>query len=421
VAQLVSVARADPTKPPATARGRVLSLTLGPVSRPVLAVAALSLGGVLVLHAWQADRAHRYRLAAFRAMQRAKVPDIDQAVTYLEAAARLSPDDADLRSDLGQAYLDRGQEERERLLARLRHWDQVGLVVGATSPQSAIAGISAWKEVPRPGRTRLSRERLQDVFEDSVLPGLRHFAVARRLCPLLPRPHMRFAAHAPELVRADKPEVYWERALRLAPFDPDLQFFAGQQWLRVGRVDDAWKAWRESLNLTPKPKYDHQRQKRGDRLSAIVAAVTRQVGSDPRRRADVLLTQVLPDRPDDLVDAARLLDPALARNGPARPLLDRALDQLADRPEGLPAEDAYLKAQVQEALGDDDAAIRAYKQALSFVSARPEWRYQFVKLLMAKGRWKEALAELASLRKQMPDNQQIKDWIDEANRELEIQ
>jgi hypothetical protein len=58
---------------------------------------------------------------------------------------------------------------------------------------------------------------------------------------------------------------------------------------------------------------------------------------------------------------------------------------------------------------------------LSFVSARPEWRYQYVRLLMSRGRWKEAQAELAALQKQMPDNQQVKDWIDEANRELLIQ
>jgi tetratricopeptide (TPR) repeat protein len=277
------------------------------------------------------------------------------------------------------------------------------------------------KEVPRPDRSRLRRDLRDEVFRDSVLPGLRHFAIARRLCPLLPRPHMRFAAHAGELVRADLPEKYWDRALELAPFDPDLRFFAGLQRLRDGKVDEAWAQWRKSLELTPRPKYPPQWMKYSDRLSTIVATVGRTVGPDTPRRADVLLKEVLPDRPDDLVAAARLLDPALSPAGPARPLLDKALTLLADRPEGLPAEQAFLKAQIHDALGEDEAAVRAYKHALSFAAARPEWRYQFVKLLMARGRWKEALAELPTLQKQMPNTQQVKEWIDEANRELIIQ
>jgi len=418
--QLVSVARSDPTKAPAAARGRVVSVRLGSWTRAVLAVGTLALGSVLVLHAWQADRAHRYRLTAFRAAH-SKAADLDQAVTYLEAAARLMPDDADVHADLGQVYLDVGQGERDRLLDRLRYWDQVAALIAAGDAQSLAVRLAVLREVPRPDRARLRGDLRQDVFNDAVLPGLRHMVAARRLCPLLPRPHMRFAAHTAELTRADPPGKYWERALILASYDPDLWFYAGVQRLQDGRAEEAWTAWRKSLELTPKPKYDWQRQKYTDRLSAIASAVGRQAGSDPRRRADVLLKHVLPDRPDDLVAAARLLDPQLSATGPSRPLLDRALVLLSDRPEGLPPEDAYLKAQVHATLGDDEAAVRAYKYALSYASAKPEWRYQLVKLLMAKGRWKEALAELPALKKQMPDVRQVQDWIDEASREALIQ
>jgi tetratricopeptide (TPR) repeat protein len=295
------------------------------------------------------------------------------------------------------------------------------LAIGAPSPETAASAIAAWRESPANEPVHLSPDRQSDVFSHAVLPALKHFAQARRLCPLLPRPHMRFAAHANELVRADPPDKYWERALTLAPYDADVWYFAGVQLLHEGKADEAWKDWRKSLELTPGPKYDWQRAKLQDRLTAIVAATAQAAGADPRRRAELLLSHILPDRSDDLLAAAKLLDPTLAPTGASRPLLDRALALLADRPEGLTPEESMLKAQVHEALGQDDDAVRAYKHALTFAGAKPEWRFQLVKLLIAKARWKEAQTELATLQRQMPDNPQVKDWIAEVDRELLIQ
>jgi tetratricopeptide (TPR) repeat protein len=173
--------------------------------------------------------------------------------------------------------------------------------------------------------------------------------------------------------------------------------------------------------LTPRPKYDWQSRKLQDRLTAIVAATAQAAGADPRRRAELLLSRILPDRPDDLLAAAKLLDPTLAPTGPSRTLLDRALALLGNRSEGLTPEESMLKAQVHEALGQDDDAVRAYKHALTFAGATPEWRRRLVKLLMAKGRWKEAQAELVTLHRHMPDDPQVNDWIAEVDRELLIQ
>ncbi|HEY1379905.1 MAG TPA: tetratricopeptide repeat protein, partial [Gemmataceae bacterium] len=408
---------------PAAGNGEAAESTniLGPVGRLAVGVTALLLGGLLVAHAWQADRAHRLHLAAFRAAAKLKSPE--QAVTYLEAAARITPADADLQSELGQAYLDRGQREREHGLDDVRRLDHVrltALAAGVANPAAAAAAVAAWKDLPRPTTDRVPADRRAAVFAHAIVPALEHFALARRLCPLLPRPHMRFAAHAAELVRADEPITYWKRALLLAPADADLWYFAGVQRLRDGHPDEAWADWRKALELAPRRSQEQQR-KHLDRLAAIVTAAAPHFGPDPQRRGEQLADRVLPDRPDDLVAAARVLDSTLSASGPARPLLDRALALLADRPEGLSAEESYLKAQVDAALGRDEDAVRAYERALTFAQAKPEWRYQFVKLLMERGRWKEARRELEFLRREMPNSQQVKDWIAEVDRELLIQ
>ncbi len=447
VAQLVALDRADPTKSPADTRADVVALDfeppahrhhhrrhrdeaaadesaaggagiLGPLGRVAVAVTALAVGGLLVAHAWQADRAHRLHLTAFRAAHKQRP---DQAMAYLEAAARVAPGDAAVQAEIGQAYLDAGQRERDQNLDDIRRLDHVrlaGLAAGAVRPAAAATAVAAWKDVPRPAPDRVPADRRAAGFARSVVPALIHFAQARRLCALLPKPHMRFAAHAAELVRADPPAAYWRRSLLLAPFDPDLWYFAGVEALRDGHADEAWADWRRSLELTPRPQNDPQLRKYRERLAAIIAAAAPPAGSDPKQRGEQLMARVLPDRPDDLLAAADILDPTASPNGPARPLLDRALALLYDRSEGLSAEESYLEAQILSRLGRDEDAIKAYARALTFAQAKLEWRYQYVKLLIDRGRWKEARRELDVLQREHPGSQQVKDWIAEVDREL---
>src|SRR5207237_2551625 len=109
VAQLTALNRADPTKVPADDHVHVNVAQLGPVTWVAVGATALLLGGLLVVHAWQADRVYRLKLAAFRVVQKAKPPDHDRAIEYLKSAAAIDPEDAELRADLGQEYLDFGR------------------------------------------------------------------------------------------------------------------------------------------------------------------------------------------------------------------------------------------------------------------------------------------------------------------------
>jgi O-antigen ligase len=387
VAQLIALDRPDPTKRPSADYTHTNLALLGSAGRVGVALAALVLGGIMILHAWQADRVYRLKLAAYLAAHKAEPADLEGARRFLDAAAAIAPDDADLQTELGQEHLDIGREERDHALARLQS---------------------------------LSSDKRTELFLFHTVPALEHFALARRHCPLLPRPQMRFASHATELTRADPPSKYWDRALWLAPFDPDLWYYAGQQRLKDNQPDLAWQDWRRSLALFPaKPSHDQQKQLQ-QHLRVMVAAAAKQFGPNPRQVAEQLMAHILPDRPDDLTTAAGLLDPTLSPAGPARPLLARALELLSRRPE-LSPDQYYLKARVAQALDEPDIAIKSYGQAVAFAQTPITWRIEYAKLLKEQRRWKDAQRELLILRQKLPESQEVKDWLEEVDRQRKLE
>ncbi len=416
VAHLVALNRADPTRAPADDTAHMNVMRLGVAGGVGIGFIALLLGGLMVAHAWQADHAYRLKLSAFQAAKNPDSPNRELAIRFLNAAATLAPDDAELQSDLGQEYLDLGREERTSALNQVRATPAglIGLAIGTNVGPAAAADLLLWFDPPLP------RQKQAELFQEFTVPALENFALARRLCPLLPRPQMRFAAHATELTRADPSSKYWDRALKLAPFDPDLWYFAGLQALQEGRRDEAWKDWRTSIQLMPKALYPDHWQRHVARLAAMIHAALPFLGRDSRGRGEDLLVKIFPEqpRPEDLVAAAKILDTTLAADGPARPLLDRALAVLnSERPEGLSAEQYHLKALICEALGEPDAAIRAYGQALLYAPSQTNWRLEYVRLLIEQRRWKDAQHELEVLHRKLPDSQTVKDWIQMVDRE----
>jgi tetratricopeptide (TPR) repeat protein len=394
VAHLVSLNRADPTRVAAEDHVHVNTTYLVPAARVGVAATAAVLGGILVAHAWQADRVHRLKLAAFQVVKQTGVPGHEKALDYLTAAAAIDPDDADLQSDLGQEYLDFGREQQAHEYQRLRA-GALWLALGAPSKMVAAAAILARSD-SLPPASRVPGQRPKNIFDDCTVPALEWFSGARKSCPLLARPEIRFATHTAELASADPPEKYWDRALYLAPFDFDLWFFAGVQQLRDGNADRAWEDWRNSLRLTPSQPTREQIQRIRNHLAAIVEAGRQEFGPDPRHIGEQLLAKVLPNRADDLFIAAKLLDPSLSATGPARPLVDRAIKLLPDRAEGLTPEQYHLKGFLLSKAGDPEAAIRAYAQALAY-SPRTDWRLEYVRLLMEAGRAEEAREQLKHL------------------------
>jgi O-antigen ligase len=426
VAQLVAINRADPTTHPGDDYVGVDSLEMTPIRRVIVPVTAALLGAIFVVHAWQADHVHRLQLAAFAAVHE-DPPEYGSALVYLNAAVAADPTDADLQVDLGQEYLNAGRSERASAVkhARARRFIADGrptfagalcLAATADSAASAVGDILVWENPP------VAQGKTVDLFRQYTVPALEHMAAARGQCQLLARPQMRFAAHATEVLRADPPGDYWFRALKLARFDPDLWYFAGRQALRDGHLDEAWRHWRTSLQLATEPVYPEQFAKHADRIREMVTAALPYLGSDRRRAAELLREEVLPDRPEDLYEAATILDPSLSPTGAARPLLDRALSILGSHVESLGAADQHLRAKIYMALDDSDGAIRAYARAVELAPSHLQtaWRLEFVRLLMEQRKWKEANRELQFLFPRMPDSPQIKEWMRLVKRQLEI-
>lgn len=406
-AQLVSMARHDPTKPPSSGHARVVSLTLGPFSRLLVGVGALTVGGILVLHSWQIDRVYRLKAAAYRVVQKQSFPDHEQAIKYLALAARIDPTDADLQSELGQEYLELGRSERALLKSEARFKHQLGLLALSVGSRDAVrAAAPALLTLDRP-KSSLPPSQAARIYETAVLPGLRHLALARQMCPLLPRPHMRFAAHANDLYQPVSAAPYWERATKLAPCDPDLWYFSGTQQLRDGHVDEGLAQFRRSLEISPK------------HLDEIVDASAPLLGTDLRTRADQLLKRVLPDNPLVLYRAAKRLDPGLSAKGPVRPLLTRGINLLTSRTDNLTADDYHLKALLHQSVEDDDAALRAFDLALGMKPTESAWRMEYIDLLIELRKWPLAKRELEFLKRQLPNHQAVIEKLDRVQREID--
>jgi O-antigen ligase len=390
-AQLVALSRSDPTVPPSAAHRRVQWLPLGALGRTVVAAVAVLLGGVLVLNAWRADRVYRLRLGAFQAVKQTKPPHLDLAIDYLEAAAHTDPTDAVLQVELGQTYLDARQSalQARQTLRRDQRLRVAAAAVAAVNAPAALADLLAWEQIAPPP------SQAHKLIEKYVVPGLQHMATARRLCPLLARPHMRFAAHAAELVKADPPAAYWARARMLAPFDPDLWYFSGLQQLRDNppdkAPDEAYASWRRSLELS------------GRHLNEIVDAAAARL--DPAS----MLDKILPDNPELLLKAAQRLDNDITPDSPTKPLLARGRSLLNDRPPPLSASEYYLQARFNDLLGDADPALRAYSLALDMAPNQAEWRRDYVRLLIDQEKWAEASRQLNALPKQMR-TKEVEDW-----------
>jgi O-antigen ligase len=423
VAQLVALNRADPTKSPDADHARSLSVDVGLGLGAVVGIAALGLSGLMVVQTWQADRAYRLKLEAFKQVQKTDSVNHEKAIDYLQAAAKVDPDDAELQSDLGQELLDSGRSDKTRLHSRLPS-GPFWLAIGSISLPVAVSDLVVWNHSPWLNGQQTADQKA-DLFRDFTVPALTHFALARRLCPLLARPEMRFAAHAAELISGDPASKYWARALKLAPFDPDLWYFAGVQAFRDRHPDVAWEDWKKSLQLFPPPIYDHQKQLLKQHLAKMVEASITQAGED-RRRIGEQLNAVLPDRPEELVMGAELIDPAMSRTGPARPLIDRAFPLLADRAEGLPPEQYRLNAQLLSKLGDADRAALAYAQVVALAPLREDWRLEYAKFLLDQRRWTDAKKQLEFLkemhrRKGEALPEPANNWLNQATREEQLE
>jgi O-antigen ligase/tetratricopeptide (TPR) repeat protein len=324
-------------------------------------VVAVALGLGLVSESWKAAEVQLFRRASWRLSESSDPARRDQQIAYLEAAAYAAPDYGRLQVELAEAHLVRYEEQMRELEDRGKLGDD---------------------ELEEEDE-RLTREHL--------VPALRAFLVARDLCPLMSDPHMRIAAYVGTLAEADPRTAYLERAKRLAPSDPQVWYLCGIQELLDEQQDHALKSWRRSLELS-----DLYFQEIVDKTVNVIGP-------------GELLTQVLPDRPDQLVSAAMHLYPKPEVADQRQPFLEKALLLLAKQPaDSLKPEDRHAQALAYSSLGQWQEAVFAYQAALSRAPHQVTWRYELAELLYQAGRVYESRRELVSLLQQQPGHTQAR-------------
>jgi O-antigen ligase/tetratricopeptide (TPR) repeat protein len=368
------------------------SLQGGRLAALACAVVVLGIGLVLISEGWKEERAERLRLAAIRCQRRDQPADRVKAIAYLDAAVRIRPDNALLRFLLAEAHHEEYWGARQQAEDTQQAAVAAGsvLALGRASPiVPPQAGLVNWA-LGMAGQARRLKDEHAALVTHHLSPALRCYLEARALCPLLPDPNVRLAAHAQVLVRADAPGAYLERACLLLPADARTWYLRGVQALSEGSREQAWASWRRSLECSP------------THLRGILTESARELS------ANDIAERVLPRDASLLQEASR--DRALAKSPEAvRVLREKALQLLEHPAAALSGNQLHCKAQILRDLGQPQEAIEAYQAALALTPGQPAWRFELVELLHQQGQLQDARRELRTILAQEPEHQPAKD------------
>jgi tetratricopeptide (TPR) repeat protein len=197
-------------------------------------------------------------------------------------------------------------------------------------------------------------------------------------------PHVRIATDIAKFQRADPPHRYLERAKALAPAHPELWYLCGVQEFADGQIDEAWRSWRRSIELSD------------DYLTDIVDQAVASSGPDE------LLQRLPQSRPVVWRLVAYHLYPQPDEQEKRRPFLEKALAIHGATEEPPSSSSLREKALVYDALGRSGEAIAAYEDALLEEPSEVGWRYELAGILHRHGRFDEARRHLVLVLGQQP-------------------
>jgi O-antigen ligase/Flp pilus assembly protein TadD len=347
----------------------------GVLARAAGALVVIGLGLWAASESWKTAEAQAWRRMASDEDRATDLERVDRKLKHLGEALRLRPGDARLQSDAAYAHLAGYQEVQAR-------WAEQKAAAAAGKDAGAMAGEDAVE--------RLKRAHL--------VPALRHMLISRDLCPVRAIAQLDLATFVHDLKRADPQAAYLQRVAFLAPAEPWFWYQSGHLALADARLTEAWADWRRSL--------------------ALSSLQLPQILEESRRHLDTagLLRAVIPDRPELLLELARVL-PA-ASDGDRRQVLERAL-AILERPSPPPlATDLHRRATIRRALGDSRGALEDYRAALLIEPGRSSWRYDRAVLLAEQGRFEEAHQEVLTILALEPANPQARALLDSVARGL---
>ncbi len=319
---------------------------------------AAMLGFTLVGQGWKAACAQLYlRFARIHAMNEDEA-GADKELAYLQAAAGVAPDFARIQIQLARKHLDVYEAETELL--------------EQNSQGDAEAELA---------------DKQEQAMRAHLVPALRHYLVARDLCPLLGQPHLQLAAHVESLAQTDPRSMYFDRAKFLMPNDSELWFMFGLQELVEGNQEQAWKSWRRSLELSD--LYFSEILKH---CEAVI-------------KADGLLQHVLPDNPELLLRAAEQLFPLPEQTASRSPFLQQALALIQrQNKDNLDADQIHIAALLYRTLDNRTEAVEQYQAALRIRPMQIEWRYELAEVLYELDRLRDSHRELVTILHHQPEH-----------------
>ena len=236
-------------------------------------------------------------------------------------------------------------------------------------------------------------------------PSIRHLAraelhaiAARIAAPTIPQVHYLLA----ELSAIKSPQtdnqIHLERARTLAPGDASQWYWTGLLDLHQGRVEQACRSWRRSLELS------------SEHLDDIVIYARQQLS------VEQLIDQILPPRSELLLTVARRNFNAPEELKTYKLLLARA-DEILSGSE-LPADKlAYVTGTLHRLQGRPGQAVIFLEKAVSQNRSRGDWRFELAVLLTELQRYEEALQHLLLLQRERPEKNRYQRLYERINRE----
>lgn len=375
-------------------------------SRLVTAMGLVWVAVLLFGEARWADQAERYRLAALRYEGGKELEGRARQIAYLQAATTIAPANAGLQVALADAYYDTFLLEEVRvaaqteLVAALQVWATNGLARSGFSAPAETAGVivvtvAIWRDSLVRSRTRIKKEYL--------IPALARYRLARDLCPLLERPHLRFAAYSQDtevIFRADPPEDYLVRARFLLPHEGQIWFLSGMQELEEGKSEQAWQSWRRSLVCSPQL------------LGTILDR------SQGHLEPQEVIHRILPDDSGLLFEAA--MHHAKRQEDAGTPFLEKALQLLEGRRTRLTTASLAMKANIHQRLNQSLKALETYRELVGRDPGQWAWRMELARLLYENGRLQESRRELRVLLDEQPRNQAAKNLFERVHEQIAV-
>lgn len=395
---------------------------------PVLAAGAMAVFAVvLVREGWQVHKAERFRQAALELSEGVENPNRQLQIAYLQAAAAASPRTPNLRLELARSQMALYTDEERKVKAKAIMLAGVqGLVnlAGEVSSLSGLAAVGSYVSAAVAGENA-SQQQESGRLDALLMPALASYLQVRALCPIITEPHVRFAASAEKITRAETVNQYLQRAKYLSPTNATIWYLCGKQECLAGLDAEAYTSWRYSLDLSEQHLLAILDQARAKLTPAEI------------------LREILPQRPKVLYLAGVYLYPEEENLEERRPFLEKALQTIADQPDPveerrahldgknrrrppriaghpdpLTGEDLYLKAVIHNMLDQKQECLASFEAALARSPTEVNWRLNYAQVLYDAGQLPESCRQLMTILSQQPGRRDVKERLDKINRKI---